>query len=67
MLSHIILSGLCGVSKESIDWILTKQGKGNAAVIAVGGAAEALEARPGNYNLTLKNRKGFVKMALKSG
>ncbi len=59
--------GVCDVSRESIEWIVTKQGPGNAAVIVVGGAAEALEARPGNYKLTLKNRKGFVKLAMRTG
>jgi hypothetical protein len=55
------------VSKESLEWILTNQGKGNAAVIVVGGAEEALQAHPGNYDITLKKRKGFVKMAIKTG
>ena len=55
------------MSKESIEWITTKQGKGNAAIIVVGGAEEALEAHPNNYRLTLKNRKGFIRMALKTG
>jgi hypothetical protein len=55
------------VSRESIEWILTKQGPGNAAIIVVGGAEEALEANPGKYNLKLKDRKGFVKMAIKTG
>ncbi len=62
-----ITLGVCDVSRESIEWIVTKQGPGNAAVIVVGGAAEALEARPGNYKLTLKNRKGFVKLAMRTG
>ena len=35
------------MSKESIEWILTKQGSGNAVVVIVGGAEEALEAHPG--------------------
>ena len=55
------------MSRESIQWLTTRQGQGNAAVIIVGGAEEALEARPGNYRLTLKNRKGFVKMAMRTG
>lgn len=55
------------MSKESIDWILTKEGKGNAAVIIIGGAKEALEAHPTGHTLKLKSRKGFVKMALKHG
>lgn len=59
--------GVCDVSKESIRHIVTKQGTGNAAVIAIGGAAESLDAHPGSYTLTLRNRKGFVKMALQTG
>lgn len=69
IVTHLFVfpAGVCDVSKESIEWILTKQGKGNAAVIVVGGAEEALQARPGNYDITLKNRKGFVKMAIRTG
>lgn len=37
------------------------------AVLMVGGAQEALNARPGNYQLVLKKRKGFVKIALQTG
>lgn len=33
----------------------------------MGGAQEALYARPGNYQLVLKNRKGFVKIAIQTG
>lgn len=60
-------AGACDVSRESIEWILTRQGKGNAAIVVVGGAEEALEAYPGRYNLTLKDRKGFVKLAIQTG
>ena len=59
--------GVCDVSKESIHHIVAKQGAGNAAVIVVGGAAESLDARPGSYTLTLKNRKGFARLALQTG
>ncbi len=55
------------MSRESIEWITTKQGKGNAAVIVIGGAEESLEAYPGHYYLTLKKRKGFIRMAIKTG
>ncbi len=61
------LTGLCGVSKESIIHLMTKQGSGNAAVIVVGGANEALNARPGSYKLMLRNRKGFIKIAIQTG
>jgi len=63
LLSH----GCCDVSKESMTHILTRQGPGNAVVVVVGGAEEALNARPGWYDLTLKKRKGFVKMAIRTG
>ncbi len=42
-------------------------GMGNAVVIVIGGATEALDAHPGMFELTLKRRKGFIKMALKHG
>lgn len=63
----VMAGGVCDVSKESIRHIVSKNGTGNAAVIAIGGAAESLDARPGSYTLTLKNRKGFVRMALQTG
>ncbi len=63
----MIFAGICDVSRPSLEWILTQQGTGNAAVIAVGGAEEALEAHPGVYKLTLRHRKGFVKAALRTG
>lgn len=33
----------------------------------VGGAQEALNARPGIYKLVLRHRKGFIKLALQTG
>ncbi|PVD19111.1 hypothetical protein C0Q70_21671 [Pomacea canaliculata] len=55
------------VSKASIEWILTKEGTGNAVGIIIGGAVEALDAVPDRYVVNLKNRKGFVRLALKHG
>ncbi|XP_017462598.1 PREDICTED: 2-acylglycerol O-acyltransferase 2-like, partial [Rhagoletis zephyria] len=45
----------------------SKKGKGNAAAIVVGGALEVLDTIPNKMNLTLKKRKGFVRLALKHG
>ena len=59
--------GICDVSKESILHLCSKKEGGNAIVIVVGGAAESLDAHPGSATLTLKDRKGFVKMALMTG
>jgi len=36
-------------------------------VIVVGGAEEAFDAHPGTYTLILKPRKGFIKLALRTG
>jgi 2-acylglycerol O-acyltransferase 2 len=58
--------GVCDASKESIRYILGS-GPGNACTLVLGGAKESLDAHPGSYTLTLKDRKGFVKLALESG
>eukprot|EP00211_Chloroparvula_japonica_P007281 CAMPEP_0119133564 /NCGR_PEP_ID=MMETSP1310-20130426/13439_1 /TAXON_ID=464262 /ORGANISM="Genus nov. species nov., Strain RCC2339" /LENGTH=335 /DNA_ID=CAMNT_0007124261 /DNA_START=34 /DNA_END=1041 /DNA_ORIENTATION=- len=62
----ILHMGICEASLASCLKILAR-GSGSAIMLAVGGAAEALDARPGSYQLTLKNRKGFVRVALRSG
>ena len=43
------------------------KGTGRAIIIVVGGAHEALDARPGSYRLTLLDRKGFVRKAMQHG
>ncbi|OQR71673.1 2-acylglycerol O-acyltransferase 2-A-like [Tropilaelaps mercedesae] len=63
-----LLYGICSVSKQSLKWILNKKGAGNAAVIVIGGAQEALAAHRGDdYHLTLTHRKGFARVALENG
>ena len=59
--------GFCSCSKRSIEYLLTRNGCGNAVVVLVGGANEALDARPGSLTLTLKQRKGFVRIAVQHG
>ncbi|KAI8037106.1 diacylglycerol O-acyltransferase 2 [Drosophila gunungcola] len=70
--------GLVSVSKEALVYLLTKSNDpkhkdnrdgftSNAVAILVGGAQEALDSHPGKYILTLKDRKGFVKMAIRTG
>ncbi|KOS21014.1 Diacylglycerol O-acyltransferase 2A [Escovopsis weberi] len=71
--SHWILAmGMRSVSKESIRNHLTKGGpdgtaEGRAVTIVIGGARESLEAQPGSLRLVLNGRKGFIKMALRTG
>ncbi|EDL00438.1 monoacylglycerol O-acyltransferase 1, isoform CRA_b, partial [Mus musculus] len=59
--------GPVSVSKESLSHVLSKDGGGNVSIIVLGGAKEALEAHPGTFTLCIRQRKGFVKMALTHG
>eukprot|EP00757_Euglenozoa_sp_SAG-D1_P009333 gene9333-3009_t len=57
----------CGdASKECITKTLTG-GPGQSVVLVVGGAEEALHSSPNTSELTLKKRKGFLKIALRTG
>ena len=68
MREYLLALGLGSVSAESIEFKLTKQGTGKAIAILPGGAAEAHVADENEpYRLILKNRKGFIKMALRTG
>nr|XP_056715907.1 diacylglycerol O-acyltransferase 2-like [Euleptes europaea] len=64
---YLMSGGMCPVTRQAIGHLLSKNGTGNAVAIAVGGAAESLTSRPGLITLILKNRKGFVRMALQHG
>ncbi|RKU42777.1 diacylglycerol O-acyltransferase 1 [Coniochaeta pulveracea] len=69
---YLLALGLRSVSKESIGNILTLggpngEGMGRAVTIVVGGARESLEAQPGTMRLILKERKGFIKLAIRTG
>lgn len=59
--------GLVSASKKSVTHVLDNEKGGNAAVIVIGGAEEALDAHPGNLTLNILKRKGFIKVALKRG
>eukprot|EP00123_Amoebidium_parasiticum_P005843 comp16936_c0_seq1/m.15517 comp16936_c0_seq1/g.15517 ORF comp16936_c0_seq1/g.15517 comp16936_c0_seq1/m.15517 type:complete len:445 (-) comp16936_c0_seq1:24-1358(-) len=58
--------GIVPVSRRSIINIL-RLGPGNSAMIVIGGAAEALDARPKTADIVLERRKGFIKIALQNG
>lgn len=70
--------GMCAASSNSLTTLLTQSNDpkhqsnkdgftGNAPVLMVGGAQEAFSAFPKKYRFFLKNRKGFVRIALKTG
>ncbi|KFQ62050.1 2-acylglycerol O-acyltransferase 2 [Pelecanus crispus] len=64
---YLMSGGLVSSDKESASYVLQKPEGGNVLAIIVGGAQEALDARPGSYTLLLKNRKGFVRLAIEHG
>ncbi|EPE32631.1 hypothetical protein GLAREA_07765 [Glarea lozoyensis ATCC 20868] len=69
---YALAMGLSSVSKESCENLLSRggpnnEGMGRAITIVVGGARESLDAQPYTLRLVLKRRKGFVKMAIRTG
>ncbi|XP_076606277.1 2-acylglycerol O-acyltransferase 3b [Chaetodon auriga] len=64
---YLMSAGLLPVSKPSISHLLSQSGKGNAVVIVIGGAAESLASSPGENTVVVRQRKGFVRLALEFG
>lgn len=73
-----VSTGIVSCDPKSLDYLLSSKPDENdgisddpvssrGLVLVPGGVAEALISRPGNYDIVLKQRKGFVKMALKHG
>eukprot|EP00123_Amoebidium_parasiticum_P020522 comp51583_c0_seq1/m.47675 comp51583_c0_seq1/g.47675 ORF comp51583_c0_seq1/g.47675 comp51583_c0_seq1/m.47675 type:complete len:438 (-) comp51583_c0_seq1:312-1625(-) len=63
----IMAMGAIAVSRKSLEYLFSHPGHGQAALIVIGGASEALDARPKTNNLTLNKRRGFVRLALQQG
>ena len=69
---YALRMGLASVSRESCENILSKggpngEGMGRAITIVIGGARESLDAMPYTLRLVLRKRKGFVKLAIRTG
>ena len=69
---YALAMGLASVSRESCENLLTKggpdgEGTGRAITIVIGGARESLDAQPQTMRLVLKRRKGFIKLAIRTG
>ena len=69
---YALAIGLAGVSSKSCRNLLSKggprnDGTGRAIAIVVGGARESMIAVPKTLRLMVKDRKGFVKLALRTG
>ncbi|KAB0370984.1 hypothetical protein FD755_017393, partial [Muntiacus reevesi] len=61
---YIIIGRMVAADKESVSHILSREGGDNLLAILVGGVQESLDARPGAYKVVLRNRKGFIRLAL---
>ena len=69
---YALAMGIASVSRTSCENLLSKggpngEGMGRAITIVVGGARESLDAQPNALRLVLKRRKGFVKLAIRTG
>ena len=69
---YALAMGLASVSRESCENILSRggangEGMGRAITIVVGGARESLDSKPYSLRLVLKRRKGFIKLAIRTG
>jgi 2-acylglycerol O-acyltransferase 2/2-acylglycerol O-acyltransferase 1 len=69
---YALAMGLASVSRESCENILSTggmdgAGMGRAITIVVGGARESLNAQPGKMSLVLRQRRGFIKLAIRTG
>lgn len=61
---YLLLHGVCSCDKESIIKILNR---GKSVLLVVGGGSESMHAAPGRYDIVLRRRRGFVKVALRTG
>lgn len=69
---YVLSLGVSSVSRESCQNLLSKggpngEGMGRAITIVVGGARESLDAKPHTLRLVLNCRKGFIKLAIRTG
>lgn len=62
----MFIEGFREPTEESLINILDGK-KGNVAVLMVGGVSEAFQSFPGPIHLVANKRKGFVRVALKTG
>lgn len=64
---NIIALGMGDASKKCLTQILSKNAPGSSAVLVTGGAKESMMAHPYESKVVLKERAGFVKIALRTG
>ncbi|CAH1374248.1 unnamed protein product [Tenebrio molitor] len=59
--------GTISCSANSLNYELSHPEGGHIVTLMPGGAIEAYNCHPGKYKFVVKNRKGFVKLALRNG
>lgn len=59
--------GYVSASKKSLLCILDKKKKGNVAMLMLGGSYETIFSYKNTMNICIKQRKGFIKIALQTG
>ncbi|KAM6151942.1 LOW QUALITY PROTEIN: 2-acylglycerol O-acyltransferase 1 [Erethizon dorsatum] len=62
-----LFPGLTSHLHKSLSYMLSKEGGGNVSVIILGGTKESLDAHLGKFTVFIRQRKGFVKLALTHG
>ncbi|KAF5299234.1 hypothetical protein FQA39_LY02407 [Lamprigera yunnana] len=63
---YLLSLGFCKTSVTSINWVLSSKG-GNAGMLVIEEPNEWLYKQSDHFFLPLLNKKGFVKLAIKSG
>ncbi|KAF7640244.1 hypothetical protein Mgra_00000073 [Meloidogyne graminicola] len=59
--------GIISSDFESLNYFLNLSKNGKGVAIVIGGISEMINSKPGEHLLTINNRKGFIKLALKTG
>lgn len=70
LICPIFVSGIIAATRKGLHYLLDSnecKKTGNFVVVVLGGASEALEARPGRYVMVTSRRFGFFKLALQTG
>ena len=61
---YLVALGFIDASRASVHAALRR---GKSVAMVIGGARESLDSRRGTYELTLRRRQGFVRLALEGG
>ncbi|KAF8375624.1 hypothetical protein PRIPAC_82053 [Pristionchus pacificus] len=60
-------AGVGSASKKNFDYLFGQKNTGQTVIVVVGGLNESMMTCPGKYRLKLRDRKGFIRMAMSKG